>query len=78
MYREENIVRGGHFYTFPPRMRVAIETRVADDSVSAHCQSKAAPESRAGIRVLSEHACRPLGEEIEELKSMLSTVWSDT
>jgi hypothetical protein len=29
MYREENIVRGGHFYTFPPRMQIAEKRKEA-------------------------------------------------
>jgi len=45
MYREENIVRGSHFYTFPPRMQIAAKARRAHDSMSTDHQSKAAPGS---------------------------------
>jgi hypothetical protein len=32
MYREENIVRGGHFSAFPPRMQIAAKRKEAHDA----------------------------------------------
>ena len=55
MYREENIVRDGHFSTFPPRMQVAEKRQEAHDARRLILSRKrrdgpASPERRARSR----------------------------
>ena len=75
MYREENIVRECYFYTFPQRMQIApIEEKSPIISVSVMALHRQNAELDHDIAsVLSEHACRPLDDEIEHLSSLLAS-----
>jgi hypothetical protein len=81
MYREENIARKPHFYAFPSRMPIILSSSEAHHSPIRH------PVERRSLTVyhhrqnaeldydiasiLSEFACQPLDDEIEQLESLL-------